>query len=270
MTFYDVMPAFSDEWLDRVKEADIICTGKFGLKEKVYELQDTFISVPFVAINWVDVNKLKERNVRIQNSPGCNKEPVSEWVIGMMINVMRRLPDRINTEEPIQMNPSISISLAGKTVCVSGVGNIGSRVSSICESLGMKVVRFDRGDNLVDKAKDADVIVDSLEANDETYQIYNRGFFQSIKKGSYFISVTGEKLWSADAIIEALDEGILAGVATDVGHIQVGAVDDLIYQRFASHPRIYTTPHIAYDSDRGDFMCNEAMINNVEDWVANG
>jgi len=265
--FYDEMPASPDEWFDRVQGADIICTGKFGFKAKVYELKDVFISVPFVAIDWIDQDKLKERNVTIQNSPGCNKEPVSEWIIGMMINVLRRLPDRINTREQIEMNPSISSSLAGKTVCVSGVGNVGTRVSTLCAALGMNVVHFERGDDLIEKVKDADVIVDSLAANDETYQIYNKDFFQSLKKGSYFITVTGDKLWDADAMLDALDQGILAGVATDLGNIQVGSIDNPLYRRFADHPKVYATPHIAYDSDRGDFACNEAMIDNIEKWL---
>lgn len=265
--FYDEMPESTDEWLDRAKSADVICTGKFGFKVKVYELKNVFISVPFVAIDWIDQDKLKEKNITIQNSPGCNKEPVSEWIIGMMINLMRRLPDRINTKEPIVMNPSTSVSLAGKTVCISGVGNIGTRVSTICESLGMNVVHFRRGDDLIDKAKDADVIVDSLGANDDTYQIYNKEFFKSLKPGSYFVTVTGDKLWDTDAMLEALDQGILAGVACDVGNIQVGAVDNPLYQRFASHPKVYVTPHVAYDSDRGDFACNEAMIDNVKKWL---
>jgi len=266
-TFYDEMPSSPDEWLRRVKDADIICTGKFGFKIKVYELQNAFISVPFVAVDWIDQEKLKANNVTIKNSTGCNKEPVSEWIVGMMINLLRRLPDRINTKEKIEMNPSISVSLAGKTVCISGTGNIGSRVSKICESLGMNVVHYDKGDNLIGKVKEADVIVDSLAANDETYQIYNENFFNSLKKGSYFITVTGEKLWDADAILKALDQGILAGVATDVGNIQVGAIDTPLYQQFAKHPKVYATPHIAYDSDRGDFMCNEAMIENIVAWL---
>lgn len=267
--FYDEMPSSPQEWLERVKDANIICTGKFGFKIKVYELSDVFISVPFVAIDWIDQEKLKQNNVKVQNCPGCNKEPVSEWIIGMMINLLRKFPKYINIQEPVKGNPASGLSIAGKTILICGAGNIGSRVGKICEALGADTVYFKRGDDLIDKVKNADVIIDTLASNPETYQIYDRKFFQSLKKGTYFITVTGSKLWDADAIIEALDQGMLAGVATDVGNIQVGTTDDPLYQRFASHPKIYATPHIAYDSDRCDLICNNMMIDNIESWIRN-
>ena len=265
--FYDQIPASPEEWFERVKNADVICTGKFGFKVKAYDLKNVFVSVPFVAIDWIDQDKLKQNNVTVQNSPGCNKEPVSEWIVGMMINLMRKFPKYINTRESVQGDPAIGLSIAGKTVLISGAGNIGTRVGKICEALGAEVGYFKRGDKLIEKAKSADVIVDALGANKETYQIYNRDFFQSLKKGTYFITVTGDKLWDADAIIEALDQNLLAGVATDVGNIQVGTVDSPLYQRFANHPKVYATPHIAYDSDRCDLICNNMMIDNIESWM---
>lgn len=266
-TFYDEMPSSPEEWLERAKGADIICTGKFGFKIKAYELENVFVSVPFVALDWIDREKLKEKNVVVKNSPGCNKEPVSEWIIGMIINLMRKLPQYINTDEPIPGNPAIGVSLTGKTVCIVGAGNVGTTVGKICEALGMSVVYFKRGDNLIEKAKDANVIVDTLAANSETEKIYNKDFFQALKRGTYFVTVTGDRLWDIDAMLEALDQGILAGVATDVGNIQVGTVDNPIYQRFANHPKVYATPHIAYNSDRGDMVCNDMMIDNIETWL---
>lgn len=264
VTFYDEMPSSPEEWLERVKNANIICTGKFGFKVKAYELKNVFVSVPFVAIDWIDQEKLKQNNVTVQNCPGCNKEPVSEWIIAMVLNLMRQFPKYINTQQPVKGNPAIGISIAGKTILICGAGNIGSRVGKICEALGAEVIYFRRGDNLVEKAKTADVIVDTLASNKGTHQIYDKGFFESLKNGAFFITVTGDKLWDANAMIEALDQGILAGVATDVGNIQVGTTDNPLYQRFANHPKVYATPHIAYDSDRCDLICNNMMIDNIE------
>ncbi len=267
VTFYDEVSSSPDEWLERVKGADAICTGKFGFKTKAYELESVFVFVPFVAFDWLDLDKLKKRNVIVKNSPGCNREPVSEWIVGMVINLMRKLPEYINTNEPVPGNPAIGVSLAGKTVCISGAGNVGTTVGKICEALGMSVVYFKRGDNLIEKARGADVIVDALGANEETEKIYNKDFFQALKRGAYFVTVTGDRLWDIDAMLEALDRGTLAGVATDVGNIQVGTVDNPMYQRFANHPKVYATPHIAYNSDRGDMVCNDMMIGNIETWI---
>ncbi len=87
--FYDDYAPDHDAWLRRVQEADIICSGKFGLKQKYQELKDKFISVPFVGTSWFDAQKAKKNNVFLARSPGCNKHAVSEWVIGMMLNLCR-------------------------------------------------------------------------------------------------------------------------------------------------------------------------------------
>jgi phosphoglycerate dehydrogenase-like enzyme len=265
------MPASEEEWLDRTKGADIICSGKFGLKKYIYELENIFISLPFVAFDWVDQAKAKERNIVIKNSPGCNKDPVAEWIVAMTLNLMRKFPKFINTKDKIDWdNPnSESLSIAGKKACIVGSGNIGLRVGEIFKAMGVDLSYFKRGDNLIKKVKDADIVVDTIAANSETKNIYNKEFFNSLKKGSYFITVTGEKLWDADAMIDALDKDILAGVATDCGSLQVGTINDPLYKKLSSHPKIYATPHIAFDSDRRDFVCNNMMIDNIEEYLKN-
>ena len=104
-----------DEWLEIVKDADIIVGGKFGLKEKMYELKNVFISLPFVGVGWIDKKKIKENNIVVSNAPGCNKDAVSEWIIGMMINLFRDIPPDINNKLPRE--PRRTIGLTGKKVC---------------------------------------------------------------------------------------------------------------------------------------------------------
>ena len=92
VTYYDDAPNSAEEWLERCKNAEIIVTGIFGLKsDKLYQLKDAFISLPFVGVEFLDKKKLKENNIVVSNSPGCNKEAVAEWVVGMMLMYFRRL-----------------------------------------------------------------------------------------------------------------------------------------------------------------------------------
>jgi len=82
VVIYDDLAKDEDEWLTRCQGADIICTGKFGLKKKIYDLNNVFISLPFVGVGWLDREKLMENNITVAYSPGCNKLAVSEWVVG--------------------------------------------------------------------------------------------------------------------------------------------------------------------------------------------
>ncbi|MFA6073727.1 MAG: NAD(P)-dependent oxidoreductase [Candidatus Woesearchaeota archaeon] len=266
MIYYSDCASTHEEWLERVKDADIICSGKFGLLQKVYELNNKFITVPFVAVSWANIAKLKERNITLANAPGCNKYAVSEWIIGMMINLFRKLPELINTLKPNTTDTVIS-GLKDKEVCILGRGNIGNRVGTVCEALEMQVTYFKKGDNLKDKTTNADVIIDCLGQNSTTKNILNKDFFFSLKKGAFFITVTGTEIYDTDAIISALDNNILAGAAMDAGSIPIGDTKNPYYLKLQQHPKILSTPHIAFNTDVTARIANDIIIDNVESYL---
>jgi D-lactate dehydrogenase len=261
---YDTFAKDSNEWLTRCKGFDIICTGKFGLKEKIYDLNDVLISLPFVAVDWIDKQKIKQNNISVSNCPGCNRVAVSEWIVGMIFNLLRRFPEVIRTEK--SMNEK-AISLAGMKITILGKGNVGSRVGKICEALEMDITYFDKACNLYASVKDADIIVDCLGANKSTEGMLNKKFFSSLKKGSYFITVTGPKICDVDDMLDALDKGILVGAAHDSGGIQSGNVQDPFYQKLLKNQKVLATPHIAFLTDNTARVANDMMINNIAAWI---
>ena len=265
--YYEDLAETPDEWLERCKDVDIICTGKFGLKQKVYELKNVFISLPFVGTGFLDLEKLKARNIIVARCPGCNKEAVSEWIIAMILNLFRELPSYLNCLDLETRRPKETRGLAGKNITILGNGNIGSRVGVICESLEMNVKYFDRGDDLINSIKDADVVINALSLNQSTVGLLNKDFFNSFKKGAYFITITSSEIYDVEAMLKALDNNILAGIADDCGSIQFADVKDSFYIRFVKHPKILATPHIAHNTDVTDRKANKMMIDNIEAYI---
>jgi phosphoglycerate dehydrogenase-like enzyme len=266
---YNDLAKSYDEWLERCEGVDIICTSKYGLKQRYQELKNVFLSLPFVGVGFFDREILKQRNIKVSNCPGCNKDAVSEWVIGMMINLLRKLPYYINNTSLINEIPKPDIGLTGKKVCILGKGNIGSRVGKICEAFEMEVGYFLRGDDLIDSVKGCDIVVNCLGHNPSTENLLDKRFFKSLKKGVYFISVTGQVICDINALIEALDSNIIAGAAIDVGWAQVGNTNDPDYKKIINHSKLLATPHMAYNTDVTDRVGNDMMINNIELWLKN-
>jgi len=268
VTLYADHPS-PDEWLRRCQGADIVCSGKDeGLKQNLYKLSQVFVSLPFVGVEFFDKEKSRQDKIVVANSPGCNKEAVSEWIIAMLLNLLREFPSFMNVKElPRGKRPKMTLGLAGEKVCILGKGNIGSRVGKICQALEMKVKYVQRRDNLLEKVKDVDVVIDCLGANPSTLGILNAKFFNALKKGSYFITVTGPKIYDADALLKALDSGILAGAASDAANITPGNTADPFYQKLLRHPKMLVTPHIAYNSDVERRNGNKMMIKNIEAWL---
>jgi phosphoglycerate dehydrogenase-like enzyme len=200
-----------ETWLERCRQADVICCGKGNLRLKVNELKDVFVSVPFVGVGWIDKDIMKKNNVTISYSPGCNKEAVSEWIVSMLINLVRRFPEQINRKEAYDKLPIIGMGLKGRKVTILGSGNVGRYTGDVLEKFEMKVRYFKRGDDLKESVRDADVVINTLSTNPSTTGILDKEFFRSLKKGSFFISVTDAQQCNDDDVLEALNKGILAG-----------------------------------------------------------
>lgn len=270
VTIYDSRPKSPDEWLKRCQSANVICSGIPGLREKYQELKNVFITLPLVNVAYLNRDILNKNNIKASNSPGCNKDAVSEWIIGMMINLLRKLPLYINNNDlPKEKAPEQTIGLTDKMVLILGKGNIGNRVGAICESLKMNVAFFGRGDDLNKKIKGKSVIVNCLSTNKTSVGILDKKFFNSLDRNAYFISVSSNEIYDLEAMFEALDNGILGGAAIDDGTMNIGNTSDPYYQRLLKHSKILATPHIAYNSDISNREGNRIMIDNIEAYLAN-
>ncbi len=270
VTYYHELPSSAEEYLGRVKGADIICSGTAGLKDAYDQLSDVYITVAFVSVAFLDLDVLKKNNVIVSTAPGANKYAVSEWIIGMMIHMTRGFAMFINRKESLRKDgnlPPILEGLAGKNLTVLGKGNIGSRVGEVAEALGMKVRYFTRETDLHNSVKDADFVVDTLSSNPSSQGLLNANFFNAMKTGSYFVTVTAQGIVDEDALLAALDNETLAGAATDCGKILVGDTDDPSYQKFLNHPKAFVTPHISYNTQLSMKTGVDIMIDNVEAYI---
>jgi phosphoglycerate dehydrogenase-like enzyme len=163
VSYYNTVCNDGADWLERVAGADIILTNFSGFNEAWRSVNNVFITLSFVGYGFLDIEMLKQNQVLIADSPGCNQIAVTEWIVAMLINYSRNLTQAIGmTVEPYEA--PIGRSLSGKSVCIVGKGNIGSRAGRMLVAMGMKVNYFTRGDNLADKIRGADFII-KLVAN---------------------------------------------------------------------------------------------------------
>jgi D-2-hydroxyacid dehydrogenase (NADP+) len=269
VVYHDSYAANAAEWLKRCKDADIICTGKHGFKEAWPKLHDVFVSLPFVGMGFLDLADLEAKNVVVANSPGCNRHAVSEWIIAMMITMFRRLDTFTNiTSLPAGQPPAPTTGLAFRRVTILGKGSVGQRVGEICRALEMEVSYFERHDDLYDRVKDADVVVDTLSFNTETSGMLDQKFFAALKPEAIFITVSIGDVVDTQAMLAALDKGQLAFAASDSASIIMGDTTDPIYKKLQAHPKVLTTPHVAYNTDVTHKISNDMMIDNVQDYLA--
>src|SRR4029077_16131553 len=98
-----------------------------------------------IGVNQVDLRSATRHGVAVFNAPYSNTRSVAELVMGAAIMLIRRIPDKNRAaHEGLWMKEAKgSYELRGKTLGIIGYGNIGSQLSVMAESLGMKVLFYD-------------------------------------------------------------------------------------------------------------------------------
>jgi phosphoglycerate dehydrogenase-like enzyme len=256
-----------DEWLKQVEGADVVCSDGMFVAGNLARLHDVFITFPFVEIGSFDTDALARRNVMVANARGSNRDSVVEWAVFMALSLLRRFPDYVNADRELRFERGESLS--GKDICVVGAGDIGSHLGKVLEALRAEVRYVTRDDDLMTAVKGCQLIVNSLSSTPSSAQLLDRGFFRALESGSYFITYVRPHTFDVKALLEALDDGILAGAAIDCDPQTPFDTVNAYYRTLAAHEKVLATPHVAFATTQAERQSLDTVVENVEAF-ANG
>src|SRR5699024_3646989 len=185
-----------------------------------------------VGVDNIDIDAATKHGVIVVNAPEGNTISATEHTLAMMLSMARDIPEAYKELTGGTWNRSAhkGVELYGKTRGIIGAGKIGFGVARRAKSFGMKIVAFDpylsdekARDNEITKmevdevAAAADFVTVHTPLTPQTKGISGAGFFRRCKKeGIYVINVARGGIVDEDALLEALDAGIVKGAALDV------------------------------------------------------
>lgn len=261
-TFFDDDIKDPKIWRERVKKADIICSESIGLSENLYCLKNVFISIPFVSLGNIDIKKLKENKVTIANAPWCNKYAVVERILGAVFYFMRNFWQYQIGSKTIPLK--IESGIYNKNFTILWKGNIGSLVGNILIQLGANVSYFQRNDNLFEKTKHADVVINCLSLTPETKNILNHNFFSALKDGVIYITSSKSEIHDIETIKKHVATWKIWWFADDCASQEIGDMNNEYYKILKKLKNSFITPHIAWSTTSSIQNGNTIMIENVE------
>jgi len=169
------------------------------------------------------------REVLVTNMHGFHGAPVSEAAIMSMLALARDLPRSLRAQRERKWVRFPASLIRGKTVGIFGIGAIAEELAPRCKAMGMTIVGitsaqrpvtgFDRmfgRDELIAAVRDLDYLVLLTPYTPETRHIVNAAVFAAMKPGSYVINLARGGVVDEAAMIQALEQGRLAGAALDV------------------------------------------------------
>jgi D-lactate dehydrogenase len=253
------------EWLKAVKGYDVVCTWGDHVLANLDKLENILVTYPYTELGSFDSELLAKKNVFVANARGGNRKSIVEWTMFMVLSLYRQLPTFLRT---IKQYPFTSTdSIEGEKVLIVGHGTIGTEVGNRCEAFGMVVDYFNRGDDLTEKASNADMVVNALSCNPSSDNLLNADFFTKMKKGAFYVTFAQPYTYDIDGLISAIDAGIVEGAAIDCDPEPLFDVSNDFYKKCLSNEKILVTPHVAGVTRQAAANGLDIMVSNVEAYL---
>lgn len=249
-----------EELIKEIKDVHILgIRSKTQVTEKVLEAAKKLqvIGCFCIGVNQVDLKAAIQKGVTVFNAPYSNTRSVAELVIGSAIMLIRRIPDKNKAaHDGIWMKDSTaSYELRGKTLGIIGYGNIGSQVSVLAESIGMKVLFYDfetklplgnasDRKSLKDLVKESDIVTLHVPETLQTLNLVNKNLLKHFKKGAILINYARGNVVDLEALKDAIENKLLSGAAIDVFPMEPEKNGDIFKSPLQGLSNIILTPHI--------------------------
>ncbi|WP_323791344.1 phosphoglycerate dehydrogenase [Nocardioides sp.] len=210
-----------------------------------------------IGTNQVDLAAAAARGVAVFNAPYSNTRSVVELVIGEIIALARRLPEKTLRMHSGVWDKSASGSheVRGRTIGIVGYGNIGTQLSNVAEALGLRVIFFDTADRLAHGNARRMATLDDLLAEADVVSLHidgrpgNAGFFGAeqfakMKPRSLFINAARGMVVDDVSLREHILSGHIAGAALDVFPVEPKAQGDEFESVLRGLDNVILTPHV--------------------------
>lgn len=279
-----------DELIKAVKDVHLLgVRSKTQVTEKVLKAASKLQAIGCfcIGVNQVDLKSATKQGVVVFNAPYSNTRSVAELVISLSILLIRKIIDKNKAaHEGIWLKDSKgSFEVRGKTLGLVGYGNIGSQVSVLAESLGMKVVFHDvetklplgnavACKSLKDLLNQSDIVSLHVPETPQTKNLINKSNLKHFKKGAILINYARGEVVELPALAKALKDGDLTGAAIDVFPWEPEKNGDKFETPLQGVPNVILTPHIGGSTEEAQENIGQdvsiKLFNYLERGITNG
>lgn len=229
----------------------------------------------------------RSRDIAITNARGVFSEPIAEYVLMMILSIIRRLPELLELQRERTWQPLLATEMRDVTVGIVGLGSIGRAVASRSLAFGSRVVAMRRQaadpavlaasdpaiagierilgpDQLPELLAESDMVVLALPLTPETSELFDARTFAAMRPGSWLINVARGGLVNERDLVRALAGGPMAGAVLDAFRDEPLPPHSPLY----GIPNLIITPHTSWTSGRVLDRSIDLFRDNLLRWIA--
>lgn len=180
----------------------------------------------------IDVAHLTQKGIIVSSVPSYGENTVAEFAFGLLLTLSRKIFQsyhRIREDGSFDLKGLQGFDLKGRTVGVVGTGRIGKHFIRMAKGFEMEIIAYDAYPNeklasefgfkyvpLEELLRNSDIITIHVPDLPSTRHMINMENISVIKKGAILINTARGTVVETEALVKALNDGILAGAGLDV------------------------------------------------------
>lgn len=270
------------EALERVKDVDVLLINKVLVNKELIDAAENLklICISATGVNNIDVEYAASKGIPVRNVVGYSTDSVAQTSFMHILSLVGGCPYFNHSVKSGEYSRSGMFTdpkwnwweLAGKTIGIIGMGNIGQKVAGIAEAFGMKVCYYSTSGTshckeypslpLEQLLAESDIVSIHAPLNDKTLNLIGRKELELMKPTAYLINAGRGAIVVEKELADAVDEGVIAGAGMDV-FVTEPIPEDHPYLTMRHPERMSVSPHTAWASIEARKRLVELMAVNI-------
>ncbi|XP_057449896.1 glyoxylate/hydroxypyruvate/pyruvate reductase 2KGR-like [Lotus japonicus] len=252
----------------------IVCHARAGadaeLIEALPELE--IVSNYGVGVDKIDLNKCREKGVRVTYTPDVLTDDVADLAIGLILTLLRRICEcdgYVRSGQWKKGDYKLTTKFSGKTVGIVGLGRIGVAIAKRAEGFNCPICYYSRTEkpeskykyypSVVELASNCDILVVACSLTQETHHIINRKVIDALGSKGFLINIGRGTHVDEAELVSALVEGRLGGAGLDVFENEPHVPEELF-----GLENVVLVPHAGPATVETRFAMAELVLGNLE------
>ena len=268
---------------ERVKDLDVLIVNKVLVDRQLIDSAPELklICISATGVNNIDVEYAASKGIPVRNVAGYSTDSVAQSTFMHILSLVGGAPyfDRSvksgeYSRSGMFTDPKWNWSeLAGKTLGVIGLGNIGRKVAAIAEAFGMKVCYFSTSGTahckdypclpLEKLLAEADIVSIHAPLNERTNGLIGEKELAMMKPSAYLVNMGRGAIVNEAALACAVDDGVIAGAGLDV-YVFEPIPEDHPYMLMQHPERLSLAPHVAWGSVEARTRLVSMIADNIK------
>jgi len=233
-------------------------------------------------VNHIALKAAREKDILVTNTPGVLTEDTADMTMALIVSVPRRLAEGeklVRSGQWTGWSPSNMLGhrIGGKALGIVGMGRIGQAVARRARAFGLSIHYHNRHrlpevleaqlaatwhEDLDAMLAAIDILTIHTPLNADSRDLIDRRRIGLLRSHVYLINASRGGIVDEEALVEALEQGRLAGAGLDVW-----AFEPRIDPRLLALPNVVMTPHMGSATFEGRIATGERVIANIRMWV---